>query len=214
MVPVDGGCMGRGLGQSLASERVRPASVVILKVCQQNTAQVTLIKDDDVIETFAANRPDNALDIGILPWRSRRGDDLLDRHRPKTIREGLPHMTRRGLAAESEVRCPGKASVIWRASQTCVGFCVTSKWMIVLAHDRGRPERRETESSQLQQRTCRRRPCHPCDWAEPSARLMKGPWPPWKNLPTVAWLTSMPSLSSSPWMRGAPQRIARLILRP
>src|ERR1700731_3901343 len=26
-----------------------------------------------------------------------------------------------------------------------------------------------------------------------------------RYLPTVAWLTSMPSLSSSPWMRGAPQ---------
>jgi hypothetical protein len=33
-------------------------------------------------------------------------------------------------------------------------------------------------------------------------------------LPTVAWLTSMPSLSSSPWMRGAPQSgLARLIRR-
>jgi hypothetical protein len=32
--------------------------------------------------------------------------------------------------------------------------------------------------------------------------------------PTVAWLTLMPSLSSSPWMRAAPQsRLARLILR-
>src|ERR1700704_5317604 len=35
-----------------------------------------------------------------------------------------------------------------------------------------------------------------------------------RYLPTVAWLTSKPSLSSSPWMRGAPQRgFARLILR-
>ena len=33
-------------------------------------------------------------------------------------------------------------------------------------------------------------------------------------LPLVAWLTSMPSLSSSPSMRGAPQnRLAELILR-
>jgi hypothetical protein len=35
-----------------------------------------------------------------------------------------------------------------------------------------------------------------------------------KYLPTVAWLTSMPSLSNSPWMRGAPQRgLAELIRR-
>ena len=33
-------------------------------------------------------------------------------------------------------------------------------------------------------------------------------------LPTVAWLILKPSLSSSPWMRGAPQsRLARLILQ-
>ena len=35
-----------------------------------------------------------------------------------------------------------------------------------------------------------------------------------RYLPTVAWLTSMPSLSSSPWMRGAPQSgLARLMSR-
>ena len=33
-------------------------------------------------------------------------------------------------------------------------------------------------------------------------------------LPTVAWLISIPSLSSSPWMRGAPQSgLARHIWR-
>jgi hypothetical protein len=46
---------------------MRPASVVILEVRRQHTAQVTLIEDDDVIETFAADRADDALDISILP---------------------------------------------------------------------------------------------------------------------------------------------------
>src|SRR5260370_34067398 len=67
-----------------------PVVTVIPKIRRRNTAQVTLIEDDDVIETFAADRADDALDIGILPWRSRRGDDLLDRHRLDTIAEGLP----------------------------------------------------------------------------------------------------------------------------
>src|SRR6266568_2783741 len=36
-----------------------------------------------------------------------------------------------------------------------------------------------------------------------------------RYLPTVAWLTLMPSLSSSPWMRGAPQsRLAKLMSLP
>ena len=31
-----------------------------------------------------------------------------------------------------------------------------------------------------------------------------------RDMPTVAWLTSMPSLSSSPWMRGAaPERVGQ-----
>jgi len=69
---------------------MRSASVVILKVCRQHSAQVTLVEDDDVIETFAADRADDAFDVGILPWRSRCGDDLLDRHRLNTIAEDLP----------------------------------------------------------------------------------------------------------------------------
>jgi hypothetical protein len=63
--------------------------VVIPKIRGQHTAQVTLIEDDDVIETFAADRADDALHIGGLPRRSRRSDDLLDSHRVDTITEGL-----------------------------------------------------------------------------------------------------------------------------
>ena len=69
---------------------MRAASVVVLKVCRQHTAQVLLIEDDDVIETFAADLANDAFNIGVLPWRSRRGDDLLDGHRLDTIAEGRP----------------------------------------------------------------------------------------------------------------------------
>ena len=64
--------------------------MMILKVCRQHSAQVTLIEDDDVIEAFAADRADDALDLGVLPRRSRRGDDLLDGHRLDTVAEGRP----------------------------------------------------------------------------------------------------------------------------
>ena len=66
---------------------MRAASVVILKICRQHTAQMTLIEDDDVIEAFAADRANDALDIGILPRRARRSDDLVDRHRLEAIAE-------------------------------------------------------------------------------------------------------------------------------
>ena len=89
-------CASRGwlygprLGAILAEREMRAASVVVFKVCRQHTAQVPLIEDDDVIETFATDRANDAFDIGVLPRRSRRGDDLLDGHRLDTIAEGGP----------------------------------------------------------------------------------------------------------------------------
>jgi hypothetical protein len=79
-----------GLWAILVQREMRPAVVVILKIRRQRTAQVMLIEDDDVIETFAADRADDSLDIGVLPRRSRCGDNLLDRHRLDTITKGLP----------------------------------------------------------------------------------------------------------------------------
>ena len=76
---------GPGLWTILAEREMCPALVVILKIIRQHTAQVTLIEDDDVIEAFATDRADDALDIGVLPWRSRCSDNLLDRHRLDAI---------------------------------------------------------------------------------------------------------------------------------
>ena len=73
----------------LAEREMCAAPVVVVEVRRQHTAQVTLVEDDDVIEAFAADRADDAFDIGVLPWRSRRGDDLLDSHRLDTSAEGL-----------------------------------------------------------------------------------------------------------------------------
>ena len=56
------------LGAILVEREMRAASVVVFKICRQHTAQVTVIEDDDVIETFATDRADDALDIGVLPW--------------------------------------------------------------------------------------------------------------------------------------------------
>jgi hypothetical protein len=41
------------LGTILAEREMRAAPMVVFKVFRQHTAQVTLIEDDDVIETFA-----------------------------------------------------------------------------------------------------------------------------------------------------------------
>jgi len=46
---------------------MRSGLVMISKIGRQDAAQVMLIKDDDVIQTFAADRTDESLDIWILP---------------------------------------------------------------------------------------------------------------------------------------------------
>src|SRR3977135_3520538 len=81
---------GPRLWAILVQREMRPAVGVILKIRRQRAAQAQSIEDDDVIETFAADRADDSLDIGVLPRRSRRGDDLLDRHRGGPIAEGRP----------------------------------------------------------------------------------------------------------------------------
>ncbi len=44
-----------------------------------------LVKDDDVIQTFAADRADEALDVGVLSRRPRRGNNLFDAHHSNSI---------------------------------------------------------------------------------------------------------------------------------
>jgi hypothetical protein len=59
----------------LVEREMRSRFVVILKVGRQHTAQVTRSpKNDDVIETLAAHRANDALDVGVL-------EDFLSRQR-------------------------------------------------------------------------------------------------------------------------------------
>ena len=64
---------------------MRAGSVVVVDVRGQDTAQIALVEDDDVIETFAADQTDDPLDVGVLPGRARCGNDLCDPHRLDTL---------------------------------------------------------------------------------------------------------------------------------
>src|SRR5262245_1051499 len=55
---------------------MRSRVMMIVKIARQHAAQVTLAHDDNVIQTFAADRSDETLRVGILPGRSRRSDGL------------------------------------------------------------------------------------------------------------------------------------------
>ena len=58
---------GAALGTILVKREMRSHLVVIVKVRRQHAPQVTLIEDDDVIETLAADRANDALDVSVLP---------------------------------------------------------------------------------------------------------------------------------------------------
>jgi len=55
--------MGRGCGR----REMGSGPVMILKIARQDAPPVTLVEDDDVIQAFAADRADEALDKWILP---------------------------------------------------------------------------------------------------------------------------------------------------
>src|SRR6266436_4746753 len=78
-----------GLRAILGERQMRSGAVIVLKISRQDAAQVGFVENDDVIETLAADRADDALDIGVLPRGARCGDDLVDPHRPDTIAEAL-----------------------------------------------------------------------------------------------------------------------------
>src|SRR5208337_1806543 len=51
---------------------------------------MALVDDHDLVEAFTTNRADDALDVGILPGRSWRRNDLRDPHDPSPLLKALP----------------------------------------------------------------------------------------------------------------------------
>jgi hypothetical protein len=58
--------------------RVAARLVVIDQVVRENALEMGSIQDDDMVKTLAAKGADQALDIGVLPGRVRRGEDFFD----------------------------------------------------------------------------------------------------------------------------------------
>ena len=54
--------------------------VVVLEVLTENSNQMCLVQDDDVIEALATNRADQALDVSVLPRGARCRQHFLDSH--------------------------------------------------------------------------------------------------------------------------------------
>jgi hypothetical protein len=67
-------------GRIFTKREMRSAQIVICDIGPENSSQVSLTKDDYVLETFSSNGTNEALDVGILPRRARRADDVLNSH--------------------------------------------------------------------------------------------------------------------------------------
>ena len=81
---------GTSVGTVLVEGEVGPGSVVVVEVGRQDAAQMASVENDDVIETLAADRADEALDIGVLSGRSWRGGELFNPHRQDALAEARP----------------------------------------------------------------------------------------------------------------------------
>jgi hypothetical protein len=65
-----------------------PDLIVIGSVILQNATQLRFVEHDQVIEAFAPNRADEALDVAILAWGARRGRMIADPHCPNAMGVG------------------------------------------------------------------------------------------------------------------------------
>ena len=51
----------------LVERKMSARSMVVVDVRREDAAQMALVEDHDVIQTLAANRTDDALDVCVLP---------------------------------------------------------------------------------------------------------------------------------------------------
>jgi len=83
---------------------MRARRVVVGEVPAQQASEMPFVEDDDVIEAFPSNRPDDALGEGILPGRSRGNEDLAH---PQAFHPPCEHVAVDGVSIAEQVlgRC-------------------------------------------------------------------------------------------------------------
>src|SRR5262249_7603899 len=86
--PADGLYRARFRRISLQRE-VKPRAVIIRKVRAQRTAQRLFTQDNHMVQTFTANRTDDAFDVSSLPRTSRSAEHFFDIHYRELVAELL-----------------------------------------------------------------------------------------------------------------------------
>ena len=88
---------------------------VVVEVGAQDTPEMPFVENDDMIKILATDRPDESLNIRVLPKGSRRDEHILDAHVPDV---GTKHVTVDCIAfMNQEARC----SVEWKSFDDLLG---------------------------------------------------------------------------------------------
>jgi hypothetical protein len=162
--------------------KVGSGAVVIREIASQDVTQVALAQDDDVVETVAANRADQAFGKRILPRTLGSREDFSDLHALHALAE---HVSVNRVAIAKEI---GRGGVVGEG-----------------VHDLLSGPRRGGMLGDVavQDPTPTRNVRQVCEGGRFGMRRE-----------TVRSASSIPSLHSSPWIRGAPQSgLAAAILR-
>src|ERR1700680_2750491 len=99
--------------------------VVIASIGSQDSAQMRLAQDNDVVQALAPDRSDQPFGKAILPRRRWCGRLVPDAHGAQSARDDAAIDP---VAIADEVMrslIQGNASVSWRAIHSAVGFVVT-----------------------------------------------------------------------------------------
>src|SRR2546426_8674508 len=79
--PARGGELdGPGVRRILVERKMSASAVIVLEVAGQDAAEVAFAENENVIQTLAPDRTDEALGERILPGAVRRGKDFIDTH--------------------------------------------------------------------------------------------------------------------------------------
>lgn len=134
---------------------------------------MTLVEYHEVVETFATDRTNHALDVSVLPWGAGAVITSVIPIASTPRRKAEPYDASRSRSRWRGTVSHGKACVTWRESQTVVGCSVTAMRTIFLQSWARRSSRRAAETTQTPLRMCRWQRCPRPDRAGSYARSDK-----------------------------------------
>ena len=202
-----GGRDGAGVGRIFHEGQMGPRAVVVNEVGREDSVQMSLAEDDYMVEKFAADRSDQALDEGVLPRGTGCAHDLGDAHAFEAMAKGravnavaIPHQVLGGGVVGKcldDLLCgPSGRGVLGDVEVQYASAVVDEDKEDKEDAEGGGRDGEEVDRGEGPQMI-----------VEEGAPGLGGSFRGSRGIKreTVRSPMSMPSLRSSPWMRGAPQ---------